>query len=68
MADQLPDWRHVLRGSRVQGQGPTNEPDHNPSGNGVFDAADTVNPKIFARILFSRMALKDIFATFKIRD
>ena len=28
----------------------------------------TVNPEIFARILISRMALKDIFATFKIRD
>ena len=28
----------------------------------------TVNPEIFARILFSQMALKDIFATFKIRD
>ena len=30
----------MRRGSRVQGQGPTNEPDHNPSGNGVFDAAE----------------------------
>ena len=28
----------------------------------------TVNPEIFARILFSQMALKDIFAVFKIRD
>ena len=28
----------------------------------------TVNPEIFARILFSRMALYDIFAKFKIRD
>ena len=28
----------------------------------------TVNLEIFARILFSRMALKDIFATFKIHD
>ena len=28
----------------------------------------TVNPENFARLLFSRMALKDIFATFKIRD
>ena len=27
-----------------------------------------VNPEIFARILFSRIALKDIFATLKIRD
>ena len=26
----------------------------------------TVNPEIFARILFSKMALKDTFATFKI--
>ena len=26
---------------------------------------NTVNPEIFARILFSRMTLKDIFATFK---
>ena len=28
----------------------------------------TVNPEIFARILFSRMALKDILATLKIRN
>ena len=28
----------------------------------------TVNSEIFAKILFSRIALKDIFATFKIRD
>ena len=28
----------------------------------------TVNPEIFAKILFSRIALKDILATFKIRD
>ena len=28
----------------------------------------TVNPEIFARILFSRIALKDIFVTLKIRD
>ena len=28
----------------------------------------TVNPEIFARTLISRMALKDIFATFKFRD
>ena len=28
----------------------------------------TVNPAIFARILFSRIALKDIFVTLKIRD
>ena len=28
----------------------------------------TVNSEIFARILFSRIALKDIFATYKIRD
>ena len=27
-----------------------------------------VNSEIFARILFSRIALKDIFATLKIRD
>ena len=31
-------------------------------------AYSTVNPEIFARILFSRYALKDIFATLKIRD
>ena len=28
----------------------------------------TVNPEVFARILFSRIALKDIFAMLKIRD
>ena len=28
----------------------------------------TVNPVIFVRILFSRIALKDIFATLKIHD
>ena len=28
----------------------------------------TVNSEIFARILFSRIALKDIFATFEIRE
>ena len=28
----------------------------------------TVNPENFARNIFSRMALEDIFATFKIRD
>ena len=28
----------------------------------------TVNPEIFARILFSRIALKEIFAALKIRD
>ena len=28
----------------------------------------TVNSEIFARILFERLALKDIFATLKIRD
>ena len=28
----------------------------------------TVNSEIFARNLFSRIVLKDIFATFKIRD
>ena len=28
----------------------------------------TVNSEIFARILFSRIALKDIFAMVKIRD
>ena len=28
----------------------------------------TVNSEIFARILFSRMALKEVFATLKIRD
>ena len=39
VADQFPDWRHVLRGSRVQGNGPTNEPDHRPSGNGVLGVA-----------------------------
>ena len=30
--------------------------------------AFTVNPKIFARILFSQIALKDIFGTPKIHD
>ena len=30
--------------------------------------ADTVNLEIFAIILFSRIGLKDIFATLKIRD
>ena len=30
--------------------------------------ADTVNSEIFAIILFSRIALKDILATFKIRN
>ena len=29
---------------------------------------DTVNPEFFVRILFSRILLKDIFVTFKIRD
>ena len=43
VADQFPDWRQVLRGSRIQGQGPTNEPDHSPSGNGVLGAADSAN-------------------------
>ena len=36
-------------------------------GNGFFKR-HTVNSEIFARILFSRIALKGIFATFKIRD
>ena len=31
-------------------------------------ALNTVNPEIFGRFLFSRIALKDIFATLKIRD
>ena len=31
-------------------------------------AETTVNSEIFARILFSRIALKGIFATLKIRD
>ena len=30
--------------------------------------SNTVNPEIFVRVLFSRIVLKDIFATFKIRD
>ena len=30
--------------------------------------SNTVNPEIFARILFSRIALKDIFAALKISD
>ena len=34
----------------------------------LYHEIDTVNPEMFARILFLRMALKDIFATFKIRD
>ena len=33
----------------------------------VFEG-DTVNSKIFARILFSRIALKDILVTLEIRD
>ena len=33
-----------------------------------IDFADTVNSEIFARILFSRIGLKAIFATFKLRD
>ena len=43
VADRFPDWRQVLRGSRVQVQGPSNEPDHNSSRNGVFGAADSAN-------------------------
>ena len=31
-------------------------------------AEDTVDSEIFARILFSRKALKDIFVTLKIRN
>ena len=31
-------------------------------------AVHTVNLEIFARILFSRIELQDILATFKIRD
>ena len=34
----------------------------------MFKPRLTVNPEIFERILFSRIALKDIFATPKIRD
>ena len=34
----------------------------------IHICADTVNSEIFARILFSRIALKDIFATLEIRD
>ena len=34
----------------------------------VYDIQNTVNSEIFARILFSRIALKDIFVTLKIRD
>ena len=30
--------------------------------------ANSVNSEIFARVLFSRIALKDIFTTLKIRD
>ena len=40
-------------------------------GNRMFDESlvlFTVNSEIFARILFSLIALKDIFATLKIRD
>ena len=33
-----------------------------------FNIHYIVNPEIFARILFSRIALKDIFATFQFRD
>ena len=34
----------------------------------VIASKYTVNSGIFARILFSRIALKDIFAMLKIRD
>ena len=34
----------------------------------IFSVLYTLNSKIFARILFSRMALKDTFATFNIHD
>ena len=35
----------------------------------IFASCHTVvNSEYFARILFSRVALKDIFATFKMRD
>ena len=33
-----------------------------------YTDAITVNAEIFARILFSRIVLKDIFATLEIRD
>ena len=35
---------------------------------GSVGGLHTVNPEIFARILFSRIASKDIFATLKYRD
>ena len=34
----------------------------------VDTALNTVNSEIFARILFSRIAFKDIFVTLKTRD
>ena len=34
----------------------------------ALDNVNTVNPEIFARIIFSRIALKDIFAALKLRD
>ena len=34
----------------------------------LINSLVTVNSEIFLRILFSRVALKDIFATVKIRD
>ena len=40
-----------------------------PTGIGIKHVIGcTVNSEIFARILFSRIALKDIFVTFKIHD
>ena len=35
---------------------------------GLKSEVDTVNSEIFARILFSRITLKKIFATLNIRD
>ena len=35
---------------------------------GLIESVHTVNSEIFARILLSRIALKDIFSTLKIRD
>ena len=44
------------------------EPFHVKKSVGSFEHTTTVNSEIFGRILFLRIALKDIFATFKNRD
>ena len=60
VADQFPDWRQVLRGSRVQGQGPSNEPDYNSSRNGVFGAANSANvPELMVICVHERDSKED---------